>query len=135
MSIVVAYKFARDPADASVAPDGTVDWSRARPSISPDDAVALALARQVADASAAVLIAVTVGPAAVAVPQARKSALSRGPSRLLAVADDALTDADAAWTAGLLAALVRRVPDADLLVAGDASADEAAGIVPSSSPT
>ena len=31
MRIVVAYKWTRDPEEATVRADGTVDWSRAKP--------------------------------------------------------------------------------------------------------
>src|ERR1017187_1297986 len=34
MRIVVAYKWTRDPEEATVGADGTVDWSRAKPGLS-----------------------------------------------------------------------------------------------------
>ena len=34
MRIVVAYKWTCDPEEATVRPDGTVDWSRAKPGLS-----------------------------------------------------------------------------------------------------
>jgi electron transfer flavoprotein beta subunit len=37
MRIVVAYKWTRDPAEATVRADGTVDWSRAKPGLSAYD--------------------------------------------------------------------------------------------------
>lgn len=130
MTVVVAYKWAANLADASVRPDGTVDLSRAHPAVSEDDPVALALGRSVADAAGVGCVGVSVGPASVASPTARKAALARGLDRALVVADDAtsgwnLTDAGAA-----LAALVGRVPDARLVVTGEASVDENARMVP-----
>lgn len=130
MTVVVAYKYARDPGDASVGVEGDIDWSRARPAIHPDDQAAVELARLVAEASGADAVGVTVGGAAAGTPQARKAVASRGLSRLLLVADDAALGWDAAGVASALAALVQRVPDARIVVTGDASVDEGAGIVP-----
>ena len=53
MKIVVAYKWAPNPQDASVGVDGIVDWSRAKPGISEYDPVAIELARRLADATGA----------------------------------------------------------------------------------
>ena len=78
MRIVVAYKWTRDPAEATVRPDGTVDWSRAKPGLSAYDPVAVELARQLAEAAGAELIGVTAGGKGVAAPIASKAALSRG---------------------------------------------------------
>ena len=41
MTIVVAYKWAANPQDASVGADGTVDWSRAKAGVSEYDPVAI----------------------------------------------------------------------------------------------
>ena len=41
MRIVVTYKWACDPEEATVRADGTVDWSRAKPGISTYDPVAM----------------------------------------------------------------------------------------------
>ena len=61
MKIVVAYKWTCDPEEATVRPDGTVDWSRAKPGLSAYDPVAIEVARQLADEAGAELIGVTVG--------------------------------------------------------------------------
>ena len=50
MSVVVAYKFAPNPQNASVSADGAVDWSRAKEAISEYDPVAMTVARTMADA-------------------------------------------------------------------------------------
>lgn len=126
--IAVAYKWAPNPQDASVAPDGTLDWTRARPAISDYDAVAMAVARQLADAAGAEVVGVTVGTPEVGTPFARKAALSRGLDRLLVAADDRLADLDAVATASALARLVTRA-DADVVLAGEASLDVGAGLV------
>ena len=74
MKIVVAYKWARDPQEATVGADGTVDWSRAKPGISDYDPVAIELARRLAEATGAELIGLTAGAKGVGVAIACKAA-------------------------------------------------------------
>ena len=50
MTVVVAYKYAANPQDASVGADGVVDWSRAKSAVSEYDPVAIQLGRNLADA-------------------------------------------------------------------------------------
>lgn len=126
MAVVVAYKWASNPQDASVGPDGTVDWTRAKPSISEYDPVAIAFGRQVADAAGAELVGVSVGVAAVGAAMAKKSAMSRGLDRGVVVADDEVRGWNATQTSEALAALVGRVEGADLVITGEASIDESA---------
>ena len=116
MKIVVAYKWAPNPQDADVAPDGSVDLTRAKWAVSEYDPVALELARQLADATGGEVIGLTVGPAAIDTPLARKAALSRGLDRLVLVADDALDGADGTRLAAVLAAAVRHLGDVDLVL-------------------
>lgn len=131
MRIAVAAKWAPDPKDASVAPDGSVDWSRARPAVSDYDAVAFVVGRLLADALGAELVGVSVGAADLGTPFARKALLARGLDRLVIVADDRLAGADALTTGRALAALVRHVGAVELVLAGEASVDEGAQLVPS----
>ncbi len=91
MKIVVAYKWAADPADAGVAPDGTVDWTRAAPTLSVDDPVAIEVGRHLADAVGAELVGISVGGPEAATPMARKAALARGLDRVVIGADPALS--------------------------------------------
>lgn len=126
MAVVVAYKWASNPQDASVGSDGVVDWSRAKPSISEYDPTAIALGRVVANESGAELVGVSVGAAAVGASMAKKSAMSRGLDRGLVVADDAAANWNATQVAQALAALVKRVDGADLVITGEASIDESA---------
>ena len=130
MRIVVAYKWTRDPEEATVRPDGTVDWSRAKPGLSTYDPVAIELARQLAAAAGAELIGVTAGGKGVAVPIASKAALSRGLDRVVIVEDESLADAGRAELAAVLAEVIRHIGDVDLVVTGDSSVDVAAKMVP-----
>jgi electron transfer flavoprotein beta subunit len=130
MRIVVAYKWTRDPEEATVRADGTVDWSRAKPGLSAYDPVAMELARQLAQAAGAELIGVTAGGKGVAVPIASKAALSRGLDRVVIVEDESLADAGRSELAAVLAEMIRHIGDVDLVVTGDSSVDVAAKMVP-----
>lgn len=124
MTVVVAYKFAANPQDALVGADGVVDWSRAKVAVSEYDPVAVALARQLADAQGSEVVGVSVGTSAVASSAAKKAAMSRGADRGIVLADDATESWNATQVAAALAALVRRVEGAQILITGDSSVDE-----------
>jgi electron transfer flavoprotein beta subunit len=130
MKIVVAYKWAPNPQDAEVRPDGAVDWSRAKGAVSEHDPVAFEVARRLADATGGEVVALSVGAAASDSPLARKSALSRGADRLVLVADDALAGLGSTGTAAVLAAAVRTLGDVDLVLAGPESVDNGDRQVP-----
>src|SRR5271156_1085905 len=130
MRIVVAYKWTRDPAEATVRADGTVDWSRAKPGLSAYDPVARGVARQLAQAAGAELIGVTAGGKGVAVPIASKAALSRGLDRVVIVEYESLAEAGRSELAAVLAEMIRYIGDVDLVVTGDSSVDVAAKMVP-----
>lgn len=130
MTVVVAYKWAANPQDASVGTDGVVDWSRAKPAVSEYDPVAIQLAREVADAGALSVVGISVGTSSVATSFAKKAAMSRGLDRGLVVADDRTASWNLTQVAQALALLVARVDDVDLVLAGDGSIDENAKMVP-----
>src|SRR5664279_6446203 len=90
MKIVVAYKWAPNPQDATVGSAGTVDWSRAKPGISEYDPVAAELARRLADATGGEVIGLTAGAKRVDVTLARKAALWRGVDRAVSGGEDSL---------------------------------------------
>jgi electron transfer flavoprotein beta subunit len=129
VTVVVAYKWAANPQDASVGADGTVDWSRAKAAVSEYDPVAIEVGVRTAQALGVEAVGVSVGTAATATPMAKKSAMSRGLDRGLVVADDAVGTWNAAQVAAALAGLVARVPGADLVLTGDASIDENARLM------
>ena len=130
MRIVVAYKWTCDPQEATVRPDATVDWSRAKPGLSAYDPVAIEVARHLAEDTGAELIGVTVGGKGVATPLARKAALGRGLDRLVIVEDGSLAEAGRSELAAVLAEVIRHIGDVDLVVTGDSSVDVAAKMVP-----
>ncbi|MDR0627124.1 MAG: hypothetical protein LBG11_07675, partial [Bifidobacteriaceae bacterium] len=130
MLICVAYKWAPDPAEAAVDGAGQLDYSRAKATISEYDAVAIQMARDLANSAGAELVGLTAGPPASAAPLAAKAALSRGLDSLTAVVDESLAQADAARTGQALAGAVRELGSVDLVITGDCSIDEGAGLVP-----
>lgn len=130
MKIVVAYKWASNPQDATVGAEGTVDWSRAKPGFSEYDPVAAELARRLADSTGSEVIGLTVGTKRVDATLARKAALSRGFDRAVIVADDSLEGAGSTQLAAVLAAAVRHIGDVDVVITGDSSVDVGAKMVP-----
>ncbi|MDR1237063.1 MAG: electron transfer flavoprotein beta subunit/FixA family protein [Propionibacteriaceae bacterium] len=131
MRIVVAYKYAPDPQEATVASDGTLDFSRAKAIVSDYDAVAIEYGRQLADAQGAALVGVSVGGEAAAKPVATKAALARGLDEVVVVSDPELDGAGSTRTAQAIAAVVKELGDVELVLAGDSSMDVGARMVPS----
>ena len=129
MTVVVAYKYASNPQDASVGSDGTVDWSRAKAAVSEYDPVAIQLGRNLAESDGSEVIGVSVGSAAVASSLAKKAAMSKGLDRGILVADDAVNDFSPNEVASVLAGLVKRVEDADVVITGDSSIDDGGRIM------
>lgn len=130
MKIVIAYKWAPNPQDASVGADGTVDWSRTKDAISDYDPQAFELGRVLADACGAELIGLSLGGPNVASPMAKKAALARGLDRLVTIADDQLSWATTTQTGLLLAQAIEQIGGVELVLCGDSSVDTGAQLVP-----
>lgn len=130
MAVVVAYKWASNPQNASVGTDGVVDWERAKASLSEYDPVAIEVGRQIADSVGTELVGVSVGTEAVASSIAKKGAMSRGFDRGQVIADDTVASWNLTQVAQAVAQLVSRVEGADILLTGDASIDENAKMIP-----
>lgn len=128
MTIVVAYKYAANPQDASVGTDGIVNWSRAKATVSEYDPIAIQLGRNLADASGSEIVGITVGGASVGSSMAKKSALSRGLDSAVILADDATASWNATQVAGALVELVKTIEDPQILITGDSSIDDGARI-------
>lgn len=123
MKIAVAVKVVPDDQDIQVSNDGTLDFSKARFVVSEYDLNALEAASQLAASMGCPAIAVTVGPKGIDDSKLKKNILARGIDELHLVADDAFDGMDAYATAQALATLLEQVPDCDLVVCGDGSAD------------
>ncbi len=129
MKIVVAYKWASDPQDATVNTDATLTWSNRR-EISEYEAVAFSIGRILADASNGELIGLTVGDKTASSPKATQAATSRKLDKLVVVADDELRDATPKQYAQLLAEAITKIGEVDLILTGDASLDVGASVIP-----
>jgi len=129
-SIVVAYKWAADPQEATVAADGRVDFSRATAVVSDYDAVAIAVGRRLADDLGAVLVGVTVGGPDAARPKATKAALARGLDRVVVVEAPVPPTTGTALIARAVAAMVREETGVAAVLTGDSSVDLGAKTVP-----
>ncbi|WP_165045468.1 electron transfer flavoprotein [Adlercreutzia sp. ZJ138] len=119
MKIAVAVKIVPDDKDILATADGSLDYSKAKPSISTYDLNALEAAAR----TDAEVVAITAGPTFIDESKVKKSILARGVSELYMTTDDALADTDAFATAAVLANVVEKIGDIDLVLCGDGSAD------------
>ena len=113
MNVVCVFKWARDPEDAWVNPDGSVTWRGAKFKASDDDAAAIVFARQLAQETDGTLVGVTIGSGDTT------WAAARGAQRIVCIPDVGPSPDDMA-TAAALAAAVRCAGDVDVVVIGDA---------------
>ena len=105
MNIVAAFKVVPDDQDIQVSADGTLDYSKAKNTVSAYDLNAIEAAAQLAAANeGSNVVAVTVGGADIDDSKLKKNVLARG-------------------TAVALAELVSKVGDFDVVLCGDGSAD------------
>lgn len=124
MKIAVAFKVVPDDQDIQVAADGSLDYSKAKNTVSAYDLNAMEAAAQLAatvDGSS--VVAVTVGGKSIDDSKLKKNVLARGIDQLYMTADDACADLDANATAAALADLLGTVEGYDLVLCGDGSAD------------
>ncbi|MDR3671359.1 MAG: hypothetical protein P4L36_10955 [Holophaga sp.] len=114
MKIIVVFKWLRDPQDARVGSDGSLDWGGAKMSPNDDDPAAITVAKGLA--AGGEVVGLTVGDGDLA------WAAARGASSTVVVTD-ARTGADSAVTGAILAAGVERIGGADLVLIGDSAWD------------
>ena len=124
MNIVAAFKVVPDDQDIQVSADGTLDYSKAKNTVSAYDLNAIEAAAQLAAANeGSNVVAVTVGGADIDDSKLKKGILARGVDELYMTADDACKGLDARGTAAALAELVSKVGGFDVVLCGDGSAD------------
>lgn len=114
MKIVVVFKWSRNPQDARVGTDGSVDWRGVKMAVSDDDPTAMEVACSVANGGE--VIGLTVGDGDVA------WAAARGAARTVVVTE-AQTDVNSSVTGAILAAAIRRVEGVDAVFIGDSDWD------------
>jgi electron transfer flavoprotein beta subunit len=110
MKCVIAFKWAKNPQDARVSAEGAVDWRAAKMAASDDDAAAVAVARDLVGGGE--LVGLTLGDGDAA------WAAARGASSTLSVTD-VEPNADSSILGEVLAAGVRRIGGADVVIIGD----------------
>ena len=124
MNIVAAFKVVPDDQDIQVSADGTLDYSKAKNTVSAYDLNAIEAAAQLAAANeGSNVVAVTVGGADIDDSKLKKNVLARGVDELYMTADDACKGLDARATAVALAELVSKVGAFDVVLCGDGFAD------------
>ncbi|MFR1641113.1 MAG: hypothetical protein ACLSVD_19450 [Eggerthellaceae bacterium] len=90
MNIVAAFKVVPDDQDIQVSADGTLDYSKAKNTVSAYDLNAIEAAAQLAAANeGSNVVAVTVGGADIDDSKLKKNVLARGVDELVMIADDA----------------------------------------------
>lgn len=113
VKIVVVYKWSKDPEDAAVRSDGSIDWRGAKMAAGEDDHAVVAVGLALAAACGGSAMGVTIGDGDAS------WAMARGIDQVVAV-PDAPSVSDNAATADVLAAVIRWVGGVDVVVIGDA---------------
>lgn len=124
MNIVVPFKVVPDDQDIQIANDRSLDFSKAKNTVSAYDLNAIEVAAQIAAANeGSKVVAVTAGPASIDDSKLKKNVLARGVDELVMAADDACANMDARASAAVVADLVAKIGAWDLILCGDGSAD------------
>jgi electron transfer flavoprotein beta subunit len=119
---LVLYKWTLDEQDIKVKPDdSSLDASRAKGKISDFDRNAIEEAAQIVEKQGGSVEALSYGTAAV--KQSLKDVLSRGADKAYWIADASAETADAAVTAKVLAAAIRKIGPFDFILTGEGSSD------------
>lgn len=114
MKIIVVFKWSKNPQDARVGVDGSVDWRGVKMAVSDDDPAAMEIATAIA--SGGEIIGLTLGDGDVAWAAARGAAST-------VVVTDAMTDVNSSVTGAVFAAAIRRVEGVDAVLIGDSAWD------------
>ncbi|NTU88306.1 MAG: putative electron transfer flavoprotein FixA [Actinobacteria bacterium] len=123
MNVVACVKVVPDDQDLTVSPDYTLDFDRARPSISTYDLNAVEEGVRLVEDNGGSLKVLTVGDSSIDDSKLKKNILSRGADDLLMVADEDMKAMDAHQTACALKAALAKIDSYDLILCGDGSAD------------
>jgi len=114
MKVIAVFKWFRNPQDALVGAIGSVDWPGVKMSATDDDPAVMEIAAALAGGDEIVALTIGDGDAS--------WAAARGASRTMAITD-ALTETDSSVTGAILAAAVRRLGGADVVLIGDSAWD------------
>ncbi|SHN63339.1 electron transfer flavoprotein subunit beta/FixA family protein [Desulfitobacterium chlororespirans] len=121
VKILVCYKWVLDEGDIVVdEKDRSLDLTRAKGKISEYDRNALELGAALQGSTGCRLVAATVGKG---VKESVSDVLSRGPEEVFYLDSPDLASLDSFLTAQLLAALIQKIGDIDLVICGEGSSD------------
>jgi len=112
MKVITVFKWSRNPQDARVGMNGSVDWRGVKMAPSDDDPAVMEIAKALAGDGE--IIGLTIGDGDIA------WAAARGAASTIAVTD-AQTEVDSASTAAIIAAAIKRVEDVDAVIIGDSA--------------
>ena len=123
MKIITCYKLVPEEQDISVKSNHTLDFSAAQWKVGEFDLNAVEAAMRVVEAAGGEVVALTAGGEIVENPKLKKAILSRGPTEMYGIQDDALAAADSYAIAQVLKAGVEKIGGADLIMCGEGSGD------------
>ena len=120
--VVVCYKWVLDDADIRVN-DKTreLDFEKAKGKVNEYDRNALEAGVQIKNAAECELIGITCGEKT---EPSTKDALSRGPDSVQFLDDAVMATADSRTTSKVLAAMIKKIGDVDVVIASEGSSDE-----------
>ncbi len=128
MKIIACIKQVPDSEAKVKAEGGQVSWGDAPLVINPFDEYAVEGALQQKEALGGTVTALCIGPESA--KEALKHALAMGADEAILVSDPALNDLDTVGAAKVLAAAIKKVGDADMVMFGRQTLDNGAGLTP-----
>ncbi len=126
MKIVACIKQVPDSEAKVTASDGKVSWGEAPLVINPFDEYAVEGALQQKEASGGTVTALCIGPESG--KEALKHALAMGADDAVLVSDAALTALDTQGAASVLAAAIKKIGGADVVMFGRQTLDDGSGL-------
>jgi electron transfer flavoprotein beta subunit len=112
MKVIVIFKWSRNPQDALVGANGSIDWPGVKLAANDDDPAVMEIAATLAEGED--ITALTIGDGDASWAAARGAAST-------VVITDAFTELDSSLTGAVLVAAIRRFKDVDVVIIGDSS--------------
>lgn len=128
MKIITCIKQVPDAEAKITLENGKVQWGDSPLVINPFDEYAVEAALQQKDKHGATVVAICIGPESA--KEALKHALAMGADEAILISDPALESLDAQGAAQVLAAAIRKIGDADMVIFGRQSIDSGTGLTP-----
>ncbi|MDK2824007.1 MAG: electron transfer flavoprotein beta subunit [Clostridia bacterium] len=120
--VVACYKWVIDEADIRVEEkDHSLNFERAKYKISEYDRNAIEAGALLNEEKGCEFLAVTCGPN---VEASLKDVLSRGPASISYVNEEWLADVDSSVTSKILAGIIKKIGNVDLVICGEGSSDD-----------